>query len=370
MTRKPVTHDKDLIQFVEDLKRQWMATVDAIVDPIMIVGPDYQVLKANLALAKFAKKSVKDVVGKKCFTVFAERKQPCDGCLLKEAVKKKSQAHFQLKKINPSQVFEVNIQPLFDEKNKLEGFVNIYRDRTEEINLQEQLAQREKLSSIGLLAGGVAHEINNPLGGIMVFSQMILRELPKDHKNYQDVVEIEEAAKRCKDIIENLLDFSRQRQAGKEVAKEKINLVDAMKTALRLAKVSIPSHLISIEENFKNIDECLIQGERNKLIQVFLNLIQNAVQAMPDGGVLNLSSQVKKNKNKRIIELKIQDTGVGIPEEYLQKIFDPFFTTKDVGQGTGLGLSISYGIIQDHQGNIQVSSKINKGTTFSITFAI
>ena len=182
--------DKSL-EFVEGLKRQWMAMIDALVDPLMIVTEDYVILKANLALAKMNHKSnFGEVLGQKCYEVFAGRKTPCHGCRMQEAGRMRKAVHGTLDDIGGKLYFETVSQPVFDLNGELEGVVQLYRDRTEARRMQSQLLQSEKLASIGLLAGGIAHEINNPFGGILIFSQMLLREMDKLSHHYQDVIEL------------------------------------------------------------------------------------------------------------------------------------------------------------------------------------
>jgi PAS domain S-box-containing protein len=356
----------DLLLFVEDLKRQWMATIDALVDPLAIVGKDYKIRKANKAMAQLSGQEVKSIIGKPCHEVFANRKSPCPGCSMLEAVKKSSSMIYELGSVRNDRFYEVTSQPLFDSNGKLDGVVQIYRDRTNAKRMQEQLSQQDKLASIGLLAGGVAHEINNPLGGILIFSQMLLREMSKESPHYADVVEIEAATQRCKAIVESLLDFARQRPTSKTKANE-VNTIDAIKTALRFGKVGLHgSAHVEMHEDFDSDTEHLLHGDRNKLVQLFLNLIQNAIQAMPDGGTLTMRSKVNTVKNQRLGIYEVEDTGVGIAPENLKKVFDPFFTTKDPGEGTGLGLALCYGIVQELGGTMRVESKVNVGTRFFV----
>ena len=149
-----------------------MSTIDALVDPLMIVSKDFEIVKANLAMAKMGGLDVKDVVGKKCYDVFAGKKSPCAGCTMKKSAKTRTSENFELEAVRGDRYFEVSSHPLSDLDGKASGIVHVYRDRTEAKKMQEQLNQQDKLASIGLLAGGVAHEINNPLGGILIFSQI------------------------------------------------------------------------------------------------------------------------------------------------------------------------------------------------------
>lgn len=357
----------ELLRFVENLKRQWMSTIDALVDPLMIVSEDYKIRKANLALARMSGLDVREVVGKKCYEAFAARKSPCPGCHMKQAAKTARETSFELEGIRTDRFYEVTSQPVLDAQGSTDGIVQVYRDRTEAKKLQEQLAQQDKLASIGMLAGGVAHEINNPLGGILIFSQMLLRELPKESSHYADVVEIEAATQRCKAIVESLLDFARQNPAGTKKAKlVEINALEAIRTAVRFGKVSVQTggH-VEISEEFEATEHRLV-GDRNRIIQLFLNLIQNAIQAMPDGGDLKIRARTRQDKKQAFAVYEVEDSGVGIPAENLKRIFDPFFTTKDPGEGTGLGLALCYGIVQDLDGTLTVESTVNVGTRFII----
>jgi two-component system NtrC family sensor kinase len=331
----------------------------------MIIKADYTITKANKALAKMAGLHIKDVVNKKCFELFANSTSPCKNCKLFDVVKTCKSQTFNLEKSD--QYFEVTSQPLFDKKGELSGIVQVYRERTEAKKLQEQLVQSEKLASIGLLAGGIAHEINNPLGGILIFAQMLEKELPEESTHLSDFKEIITAAKRCKSIVENLLDFARSKTYAQPI-KEKINLVDTIKTALRLSSVGATNNnTVNIIENYSDDEALYIHGDRNKFTQVFLNIIQNAYQAMPDGGTLTITGKALRNGS---LVFDIEDTGIGIPEEQMSNIFDPFFTTKDIGKGTGLGLAICYGIISELSGSIDVKSSVNKGSTFTITIPL
>lgn len=355
------------IEFVERIKKRWMATVDAIVDPLMLIDKDFNVIQANQALAQQAGKEITKVVGSKCFKMFAGRDSPCPGCKLKESVGSNKGTTFELTAIAGNRDFEVTAQPIHEHSGEVEGILHIYRDRTVANQMQKKLMQHEKLASIGLLAGGIAHELNNPLAGILLFSQMLLRTVDKSAAYYQDVEEIENAAKRCKAIVDSLLDFARQQPTGKNVEKsEPVLLNDALASALRFSTVGGKANKHDIEEDYDPQADVKTIGDRNRIIQVFLNLIQNAFQAMPNGGTLTLRSKPSADGRWTIIE--IEDTGVGISAANLKKIFDPFFTSKPEGEGTGLGLSICHGIVEELGGRIEVRSKVKKGTCFSIYF--
>ncbi len=356
------------IEFVEFLKRRWMATVDAIVDPLMLIDRDYEIIQTNRALADHSKTDVRDLIGKKCYQAFAKRDKPCPGCKIEQTMTSKKADQFELDEVFSGQYFEVTTQPIIDTEGNLEGALHIYRDRTVAKQLQNQLIQSEKLASIGLLAGGIAHEINNPLGGILIFSQMLLREMQPSDPHYQDVQEIESATQRCKSIVESLLDFARQQPNinHHHENSEEVDLRESLKSALKFGCVGGAADNIEIHEDIAE-EAILVEGNRNKTIQIFLNLIQNALHAMPNGGKLFLRARLDKNEDKDLAVVEIQDTGIGIATEDLKRIFDPFYTSKAEGLGTGLGLSICHGIAEDMGGLIEVSSQVNHGSCFKFS---
>ena len=237
------------------------------------------------------------------------------------------------------------------------------RDITVKKYLEEQLTRTEKLAALGQLAAGVAHEINNPLGGILVFSYLLLEDLEKDRPERAQVEKIVREATRCKDIIQGLLEFSRHMPS---------KMVPLDINALLEEVISlVGNHLL-----FQNIRLVRkfpprlppILGDKSRLEQVFINLLMNGGEAMKGEGKLTVSTALSPGGDQ--IYLSFKDTGPGIPETYLSRLFDPFFTTKEVGQGVGLGLSISYGIIQKHLGRIYVDETGPAGTTFVIELPV
>jgi two-component system, NtrC family, sensor kinase len=352
---KPTDAD---IQFVEKLKSQWMATVDALEDPLMIVDENYIIQKANLALANLRKTDIKELNQKICYKVFARRNTPCEGCQLQQAHKKRTSKRFRL--THDKKIFDVVSYPSDF------GVVQVYRDMTHSERMREQLVQSEKLNALGLLAGGVAHEINNPLGGIMIFAQMLERELPQDSPFLDDVKEIIVAAKRCKVIVDQLLQYARSEKDSHLVQgnTKEVDLSVALKKAIDFAAVGKHKHLYTISESFDSGHK--VHADENKLIQVFLNAIQNAMHAMPQGGAIQC--QITEDAGSHIVT--IQDFGCGIAEVDLPRIFEPFFTTKEPGQGTGLGLSISFSLMKEFGGRIEVESEVGEGTLMRFVFPI
>jgi PAS domain S-box-containing protein len=259
----------------------------------------------------------------------------------------------------------VAIAPLVTRKFQVIGRLVIMDDITERVELEGQLSQADKLSSIGLLAAGVAHEVNTPLAVISSYTQMLAKQLQGDPQKSGLLEKITRQTFRASEIVNNLLNFSRT--SGTEFADVDVNKVILDTLALlehqfKTAKIQVRSELIpSITP---------IQGNPGRLQQVFLNLFLNAKDAMPGGGTLSVATS-----NGDQVSVRVSDTGTGISPEHVQRIYDPFFTTKTTpkegqSRGTGLGLSVTYGIIQEHAGKIRVESRPGSGTTFALDFPL
>jgi two-component system NtrC family sensor kinase len=234
------------------------------------------------------------------------------------------------------------------------------KDHDEKLrNAYTLLARTEKLTALGKMAAGVAHEINNPLGGILLYSNLILEDLPEGSSTHENARKIIQQTIRCKEIVQNLLDFSRIHT--RDMGPLKIN--DVINTCLNLVKDQSMFHGIEVETRFAEMVPEVI-GDRDRLEDVFLNLFINAADAMKGNGKLTITSKLDLDDSVKIL---VTDTGEGIGEEHLPHIFEPFFTTKEPGKGTGLGLSIAYGTVRKHGGLIDVESSPGKGTTFIIS---
>lgn len=226
---------------------------------------------------------------------------------------------------------------------------------------REQIGQSEKLASIGRLAAGVAHEINNPLTGVLTFSSLLRQKPNMDAQDLQDLDVIVRETTRVREIVRGLLDFARESPS----ARNPIDINEVIRNTLRLVRSQKEFRNITIHE-YLGEELSLVRGDKNQLQQVLLNLSLNACEAMDGGGTLAISTLHRDNR----VAIIVHDTGHGIAKEHMETIFDPFFTTKPVGKGTGLGLSVSYGIIQKHEGTIEVESEVGKGTTFTITLPV
>jgi two-component system NtrC family sensor kinase len=253
----------------------------------------------------------------------------------------------------------VSITPLVSKSAERIGRLLLFDDVTQRERMEEQMSQTEKLTSLGLLAAGVAHEVNTPLAVISNYIQMLAKQMPDGDPRQSIIEKIVKQTFRASEIVNNLLNFSRT--GAPEAVDIDVNRV----VEETLSLVSHPLRTSQIQV-VKHLGETLpaVRGSANKLQQVFLNLFLNARDAMPGGGLL----EVRTAAHNGSVEVEVVDTGAGIPREHIHRIFDPFFTTKASGRGTGLGLSVSYGIIKEHSGKIDVRSTPGKGTSFHVEF--
>ncbi|UCF61589.1 MAG: cache domain-containing protein [Anaerolineaceae bacterium] len=227
---------------------------------------------------------------------------------------------------------------------------------------QQELMHKEKLASMGQLAAGVAHEINNPLGTILLFADVMYKESPEDDPRREDLKMIINEATRCKNIVADLLNFARQQ----EILAEETDVHQLLRHVIKGVHLQPFFEKVEILQRF-DPELPSIQADPAQLQQVFVNLLNNAAEAMAGGGTILIET---RPIDEQWVEIKITDFGCGIPEENLGRLFTPFFTTKANGRGTGLGLSIVYGIIKMHRGQIAVKSELEKGTTFTITLPV
>jgi two-component system NtrC family sensor kinase len=258
-----------------------------------------------------------------------------------------------------SMVLNVSITPLVSKTGEQIGRLLLFDDVTQREHMEEQMTQTEKLTSLGLLAAGVAHEVNTPLAVISNYIQMLARQMPEGDPRQAIIEKIVKQTFRASEIVNNLLNFSRTGPSAladvdvNKVVEETLSLVAH---PLKTSQIQVVKHLTD--------GIPAVRGSANKLQQVFLNLFLNARDAMPTGGIL----EVRTAAHNGSVEIEVADTGNGIPRDHIHKIFDPFFTTKPGGRGTGLGLSVSYGIIKEHAGKIDVRSTPGRGTSFHVEF--
>ncbi len=256
-----------------------------------------------------------------------------------------------------------NFMPIKDKSGEISSILCIARDITENKNLERQLVNTEKLASLGTLAAGVAHEINNPLGVILGFSDLLIRKKAKDSQEYEDLKTIERQGLHCKQVVENLLSFAR---IGKDIT-EYSDLNLCLSEIIKVVKHSLDMKQIELKVDLAE-KLTMVRGDTRQLQQVFLNLINNAMGAMPHSGCLTITTSQSRER----VMVAFKDNGQGIKGKDMDHIYEPFFTTKPEGEGTGLGLFVSYGIVNKFGGSIHCVSHVSQtpgepsGTTFTV----
>jgi two-component system, NtrC family, sensor kinase len=258
-------------------------------------------------------------------------------------------------------VINASIAPLLAKDGARLGRLVLLDDITQRVRLEDQLVQTEKLTSLGLLAAGVAHEVNTPLAVISNYIQMLAKQIPADDPTQKTIERIVNQTFRASEIVNNLLNFSRT--GGAESVEVDLNSV--LEETLVLVQHPFKTARVQVVRSYTEKLPPVL-GSTTRLQQVFLNLFMNARDAMPGGGML----EVRSGAHNGSVEIEVTDTGGGIAPEHLHRIFDPFFTTKPSGRGTGLGLSVSYGIIKEHAGKVDVRSTPGKGTSFRLEFPV
>ena len=264
---------------------------------------------------------------------------------------------FVLKGAQRDSILNIAIAPLVSKDQQHIGRLIIFDDVTDRAELEQKLVQADKLSSIGLLAAGVAHEVNTPLAVISTYAQMLAKQISGDDQKSKLLEKIAKQTFRASEIVNSLLNFSRTSTTDyvevdlNKLVRETYSLIEhQMQTTQITTVLDVSSDLL------------LVKGNSGKLQQVFLNLFLNARDAMPAGGSLRIRAWAED----QMARVEVHDTGCGIEPENLARIYDPFFSTKAAKKGTGLGLAVSYGIIREHSGTIDVTSKVDSGTTFRL----
>ena len=349
-----------------ELKLYSENVVESITVGVCVVDPEGIVTTWNTALEGLYGLTSEQVLGKKIETIFPrtflrtlKRFSGFRGWAVPRTARL-PKIHLECAN-QETRLVSVVLAPFLSSSNTNTGTLVVMEDVTKKAQLENQLAQAEKLSSIGLFAAGVAHEVNTPLAGISSYTQMLLEDIAGDDPRREPLEKIEKQSFRASEIINNLLNFARI----SETDFQEVNVNSLMLETLSLLDHSFKSNGIEVELDLDPGLPATI-GNGGRLQQVFMNLFLNARDAMPGGGeVAVLSAQ----KDSHLL-IQIRDTGGGISADEIKKIYDPFFTTKAVGRGTGLGLSVSYGIIQEHSGRIMVESRETKGTTFTIQLPI
>jgi len=347
-------------------EEKYRSLVESAEDFIFTVDVDGHFQSMNSFTAIFFGGRPEDFIGRGLSSLFPEKVAQEQLKLVKLVFKagKSVRDEYEISLADHTTWISANFMPLKNEEGGVNAVLCIARDITENKNLERQLVNAEKLASLGTLAAGVAHEVNNPLGVILGFCDLLLRKTNKDSQAYDDLKTIERQGLHCKQVVENLLSFARLGEGGSEYADVNLCIEDIVK----VVRHTLDMHGIELSLSLAG-DLPLVVGDSRQLQQVFLNLINNSTAAMPSGGKLKISTAIERSTRKAVI--RMEDDGLGIKPEHLDRIFEPFFTTKPEGEGTGLGLFVSYGIIAKYGGTIDCVSNDSaslkpRGTTFTV----
>ncbi len=351
------------IRTIERFKRDWENIFDSIDDLISIQDTSFTIVWANKAVARKFDVDIREIIGKKCFKVFHGTDVPPAVCPCCKAVETKTKYTMDSEEPHMKGIFNVTTFPLFDDGGKFIGTIRVARDVTEHRKLWSHLIQSEKMSALGLLVAGVAHEINNPLSVVMGYTQSLLKKTPE--KNQFELAKIYKNAQRAMNIVKHLLTFTR----CENIAEKHTDIHEVIEESVALFTHELKLHNIRLVKNYNQLP-LMVNCESNQMQQVFVNMISNALDAMRSQKNTEKTLSIKTEKDGSLVKVILEDTGNGIPDREVKRIFDPFFTTKEVGKGTGLGLSICYKIIQNHGGDIQVTSQLGKGTAFTIELPV
>lgn len=356
---------------------------------IVVLNTDYTIAEANEAYLKIVNKSKAEVVGTPCYQTYYGLNAPCSAarpelpCPMLETLRTGRSAHVIHefpKPVDRPTYGNIVTYPLKDQDGRILRIIEIWRDITEKITNGwnkrvaelkadlNKMVQEDRMISLGKLVASCVHEINNPLQGLLTFSHIMQKMLEKNRLNREDIQNcrhfmtlMSTELERCGKIVSGLLSFSREAP----LEYKEIDLNDILKSVISLTrhKIALQNIRLNIELSESPLH---ITGDTNRLQQCLLNLIFNAVEAMPEGGDLFVRSRL--DSNQQCCEITLKDTGCGIPKADIDHIYDPFFTTKPEGEGTGLGLSIVYGVVKNHKGQIAVKSRVGEGTAFILNF--
>ena len=361
-------------------EQEWHQTFNSISDFVSVHDMDYRFVKVNKALADYLGASEAELVGRHCFEVLHDMKEPWQGCPHGQSIATLKPAAAKVDDPHIGCPLMVTTSPTFDENNAMRGTVHIARDirdlleaEQRESDLSEQLVQAQKMEAIGTLAGGIAHDFNNLLTPILGYAELALMRLPPEGEASECIRQQLDAIDRTRDLVRQILLFSRKSE--KEF--KALFLPSIVKETARFLRSAIPSS-IEIRPNI-DADTGYVFADATQIHQVVMNICTNAWHAMEgNNGLLEISLDLCEiRKDQEIAEgrnlaagsyarLTIADNGCGMIQELLGRIFEPYYTTKAKGKGTGLGLSIVHGIIKDHGGSVTVESEVGTGTSFTI----
>jgi PAS domain S-box-containing protein len=372
MNVQDISERKEVERFIIQARDEWQRTFNAIHEIVLILDPTLRVLKANSTAEQYLDASPGELEGRQCFELFRRTSSPCPGCPAVRTLRDCKPYSLQIEHAEMECFFLVSSAPVFDEVGSLTGLVYVAKDITQQKQLEAKIRQAQKMEAIGTLAGGIAHDFNNILSPIMGYAEMLSENLSDESMERFQAQQIYSAALRARDLVQQILGFSRQTDQTLQPVEPHL----IVKEVLKLLRSSIPTS-IAIKQSIKS--SCgKIMADPTQIHQVVINLCTNAYQAMMDTGgtlgvamrplVLTAEDSVYKIglQPGSYILIEVSDTGHGMTSEALEKIFEPYFTTRKEQGGTGLGLATVHAIVHEHKGTVSVYSEPKQGTTFRV----
>ncbi|MCG2822479.1 MAG: response regulator [Desulfobulbaceae bacterium] len=357
-----------------EAQREWERTFDAVDDIVALQDASLRLTRVNKATCRILRKTEAELVGRYCYEVFRGAGEPCPGCM--EHFASPARKSYSQEIVHPElgRTFLLTATPVMDDQGRISGVTHFAKDISEQKKLEFQLIQAQKMEAIGTLAGGIAHDFNNILAAVVGYTELAMLDLQQDLPVYAKLEEVTRAGKRARDLVAQILTFSRHSEAKREP----LELRSIVKEAMKLLRASLPS---TVEMKQEISDQpCWALADPVQIHQVLMNLCINASQAMRGrGGLLVITlapeeideSRAALNPDLRpgvYVHLGVRDTGQGMGQEVVGRIFEPFFTTKQSGEGTGMGLAVVHGIVKSHHGAIEVASQPGQGTVFDLYF--
>ncbi len=348
----------------ETLKHQWEATFDAILDPVCLIDGTYAVQRINRAFAERSGLGPERLIGRKCHEALFGRKSPCENCAVG--------SNFRLKPARTTGgdnvIYDVFSQEIRFKPSDSLLYVNMYRDVSAQLRLERQILESAKMAELGVIGSSIAHELNNPLGGMLSFLQLIRMDLKGDEPCYEDVLEMERGALRCREIVKSLLGFTRKSSGDGPRA---VDLREAVEQALKITELQTRAMGIRVALDFPP-EAAFVDGQFNFLAQAVRNFLQNAQEAIAErlkasapGSRGEIGVRIERTRAGHVVE--IRDNGVGFEPRLKDRVLDPLYTTKDPSRNPGLGLTVASQIIRDHGGDLEISSRPEVGTTVRFT---
>ncbi len=352
-----ITERKQAEEKIKQAAEEWRVTFDSIAELVSIQDKDFKIARVNKAYADAFKMKPNELIGKTCYELVHGTNEPVPNCPHMKTLETRKPSTLEFLEPHLGIYLEVSTSPVSNEKGEVVATVHVARDITERKRMEGSLIITDRLVSIGELASGIAHEINNPLTSVIGFAQLLLdKDVPDDVK--EDVRTIYREAQRTAEVVKNLLTFARKHAPAEQL----VNVNSIVEKVLELRAYEQKVENIEVDTRFAP-DLPEVMADYFQLQQVFLNIIINAEYFMIEAhkrGTLTITTEKVGN----IVRTSFADDGPGISKEHLGHLFDPFFTTKEVGKGTGLGLSICHGVVTEHGGRIYAESLLGKGATF------